>query len=82
MRPPSLPRGVQARPYGKEYQRNNARQVKTIQGHPTVTASRMTDLCDKPYTDMTCSEVKYDTGVPEDISTERYLRTPPEAYLK
>ena len=67
---------------GKEYRRYNALEVKTIQGFPTVVKSRMTDLRTQGYTDLEYSEVKYDTGVPESVFAERYLRRPPLKYLR
>lgn len=65
-----------------EYRRYEALGVKTIQGHPTVVKSRMTDLRDKSYTLLEYADVQYDVGLTEDIFTQRYLRRAPRKYLK
>ena len=67
---------------GKPYRQYQARAVKQIQGYWTVTKARMTDLRTGRYTDVEYSGVKYDTGLAEDIFTERYLRRPPQEHLK
>jgi len=67
---------------GKKYRVYEAKEVKTIQGYPTVTKARMTDLRTKGYTDLAYKDVKYDIGLPESIFTERYLRRAPRKYLK
>ena len=67
---------------GKPYRRYQAAAVKQIQGHWTVTKSRMTDLRTGRYTDVEYFGVKYDIGLAEDIFTERYLRRPPREHLR
>ena len=67
---------------GKEYRRYTALKVKKIQDRPTVVKARMADLRTKAYTILQYTEVKYDTGVPESVFAERYLRKPPLKYLK
>jgi len=67
---------------GKKYRVYEAKEVKTIQGYPTVTKARMTDLRTKGYTDLEYTDVQYDIGLPESIFTERYLRRAPRQYLK
>ena len=67
---------------GKPYRQYQARAVKQIQGHWTVTKSRMTDLRTGRYTEVEYAGVKYDIGLAEDIFTERYLRRPPQEHLK
>lgn len=64
------------------YRTYQATKVETIQGHPTVTAARMTDKRIGGHTDITYSETKYDIGLPDDIFTERYLRRAPIKYLR
>jgi len=66
----------------KKYRTYEAKEVKTIQGYPTVTKARMTDLRTKGYTDLEYKDVKYDIDLPESIFTERYLRRAPRKYLK
>ena len=67
---------------GKTYRVYEASKVETIDGHPTVTRSRMRDLADGGETVMQYENVKYDIGIPEDVFTERYLRNPPRSYLR
>ena len=66
---------------GEMYRVYEALKVETIQGHPTVTQSRMKDLKAQGETTLEYSGVTYDIGLPEDIFTERYLRLPPKDYL-
>jgi outer membrane lipoprotein-sorting protein len=67
---------------GKAYRVYEAKGVETIQGYPTVTKSRMTDLRTGGYTDLSYSDVQYDVGTPDDVFTDRYLRRAPRSYLK
>ena len=67
---------------GRNYRRYQALKVDFIQGYPTVTKARMTDLRTKGYTDLEYTEVKYDIGLPQSIFHERYLRKAPLKYLK
>jgi hypothetical protein len=66
----------------KNYRNYEALKVETIQGFPTVTKSKMTDLRSGGYTEMEYTNVDYNIGVPESIFTERYLRTAPREYLR
>jgi len=67
---------------GMKYREGSAEKVETIDGFQTVTASRMKDLRSGGETVLTYSDVKYNVGLPEDIFTERYLRSPPRKYLR
>lgn len=67
---------------GEKYRAASAEKVDTIDGHPTVTKASMKDLRTGGETVLTYSSVKYDIGLPEDIFTERYLRTAPRDYLR
>jgi len=67
---------------GKPYRQYQARAVKRIQGHWTVTKARMTDLRTGRYTDVEYFGVKYDIGLDDDIFTQRYLRRPPREHLR
>lgn len=67
---------------GKKYRVYEALGVETIQGYPTVSRSRMQDLVLKQATLMEFSNIKYDRDLPEDIFTERYLRSPPRDLLR
>lgn len=67
---------------GKLYRRYEVVETKEIQGHPTVTKARMTNLNTGGHTVIEYSAVKYDIGLPEKIFTERYLRRAPRKYLR
>lgn len=67
---------------GKKYREYTAEKVDVISGFPTVTRASMKDLRSGAGTVLNYSEVKYDEGLPGDIFSERYLRTPPGEYLK
>lgn len=67
---------------GEKYREASAEKVETIDGFPTVMQGRMKDLRTGGETVLTYSAVKYNIGLPEDIFTERYLRTPPMEYMK
>ncbi|MFT5240590.1 MAG: outer membrane lipoprotein-sorting protein [Candidatus Promineifilaceae bacterium] len=62
---------------GKLYRRVEATQVETIEGHPTVTTSRVDDLNTGSHTVNIFSKVNYDIGLKETIFSERFLRRPP-----
>lgn len=67
---------------GKLYKTLEALEVKDIQGYPTVTKMKASDLNSKGYTVSEMSEIKYDIGLKDDIFTERFLRRPPKKYMK
>lgn len=67
---------------GEVYRTYTAVRVEVIQGVPTVVEARMDDAQMGGFTTMLYSSVAYDIGLPQDIFTERYLRTPPREYLK
>ena len=67
---------------GKLYRRVEVLEVETIDGHPTVTTSRVSDLLGGGTTDMQFRYIAYDVGLPEDVFTERSLRSPPRNYLE
>ena len=67
---------------GKPYRQYDARAWDLIDGYPTVTKARMTDLRTKGYTDNEYADIKYNIGLPESIFTERYLRQAPREYLR
>lgn len=66
----------------KKYRIASALKVDTIQGYPTVTKASMENLQTGSKTIMEYSSVTYDTGLPDDVFTERYLRKAPREYLK
>jgi hypothetical protein len=57
-------------------------QVKDIDGIPTVMKSRITNLSNNSYTEMQFRNVKYNLGLPDNIFSERSMRTPPKAWLE
>lgn len=57
-------------------------QVKDIDGIPTVMKSRITNLNNNSYTELQFRKVKYNTGLPDNIFSERSMRTPPKAWLE
>ncbi len=56
--------------------------VETIDGHPTVTKSKMTDHDRGGSTELTYSKVAYGIGLEESMFAERYLRNPPMDVLE
>lgn len=57
-------------------------KVTEIEGVPTVMHSRMSQLSDNSFTEMQFRNVNYDLGLPQDIFSERSLRSPPKNWLK
>jgi hypothetical protein len=56
--------------------------VQEISGHPTVTRSQISDPVNGGRTLMEFRYTEYDVGLPADIFSERYLRTPPVDWLR
>ncbi len=67
---------------GTVYRRVEVTGTETIDGHPTVTTSRVLDLAGGGQTDMQFRYVAYDVGIPDDVFTERSLRSPPRNWLE
>ncbi len=67
---------------GEKYREYMAEKVEEIQGHQTITKARVKDLLSGGETTLSYNMVKYDVGLPEDIFTERYLRSAPREYLR
>jgi hypothetical protein len=67
---------------GTPIRRVEVQKVEDIQGHPTVTASRISDLQSGGYTDMQFRYIAYDIGLPADLFSERALRNPPKKWLQ
>lgn len=68
-------------PAGDIYRRVEVLDVETIDGHPTVTTSRVSDLLTGGKTDMQFRYIAYDIGLPEQVFSERSLRNPPSEWL-
>jgi len=56
--------------------------VKDIDGIMTVTQRTMKDDKDGGYTTIYFDNIEYNTGLTDDIFTERYLKNPPRKYIK
>jgi hypothetical protein len=67
---------------GEPYRRIEVLQIETIDGHPTVTTSRVSDLEAGGRTDMQFRYIAYDIGIPADVFSERSLRNPPREWLE
>ena len=67
---------------GRVFRRVEVLEVKDIDGHPTVTKSRVSDLDGNGETNMEFRYIGYDLQIPEDVFTERSLRRPPRDWLK
>ena len=67
---------------GKLYRSVEVMKVEEIDGHPTVTRSRVSDHIGGGQTDMQFRFITYDLGLPDDVFTERSLRSPPRDWLE
>ncbi len=67
---------------GDIYRTYEALGVESIDGYATVISSRMTDHKLGGATTMTYENVRYETGLTDDIFSERYLRNPPRKLLR
>ena len=67
---------------GKVYRRIETVRVETIQGQPTITRLKVSDLESGGYTLSDVSKVQYDLGIPDDIFVEASLRNPPQKWLR
>ena len=66
---------------GRLYRTVTAEEVSVIDGVPTVTKGRVSEV-DGGETTVEFTDVRYDVGLSESIFTERYLRRPPRKWLK
>lgn len=64
------------------YRRVEALKVRDVQGFPTVTESRVSDLQNGGNTTMQFAFMKYNIGIPDDLFRERSLRTLPREWLR
>ena len=67
---------------GRVYRRVEVMGVEVVDGFPTVTKSRVSDLDSNGQTDMQFRYIAYDIEIPQDIFSERSMRTPPRRWLK
>ncbi len=67
---------------GRVYRSVEVIEVTEVDGHPTVTKSRVSDLDGNGETNMEFRFIAYDIEMPADVFTERSLRSPPRDWLK
>ena len=67
---------------GTPYKSYTALSVETIDGHPTITKSEAKNLQTGSSTVMEYSNVQYDTELPDNIFSERFLRKAPRKLLR
>ena len=67
---------------GQVYRRIEALEVREIQGHPTATQMRVSDLRSGVHTLSEFRNIEYDLGIPGDVFTERTLRNPPRKWFR
>lgn len=59
-----------------------AEETKEIDGILTITKRKMTNTKKDHFTIVHFTDIDYNTGVQDNIFSERYLRTPPRKYIK
>ena len=59
-----------------------ADEVKEIQDFPTVTKRTMKNVQSGHRTEVTFKEVGYNNGIEDEIFSERYLRNPPQKWIR
>lgn len=57
-------------------------KTRLIDGFTTVMHSKITQLSDNSYTEMKFRKVTYNLGLPDNVFSDRSLRTPPKKWLK
>ena len=66
---------------GEIYRRIESLAVERIDGHPTVTRARASDLLGGGYTLLEFRGIQYDVGLPSQLFSERSLRRAPAKWL-
>lgn len=66
---------------GKIYRRIEALKIEEVDGIPTATKMKVSDLRTGGYTINEMRFIAYDVGLPADIFSERSLRNPPKKWL-
>ena len=77
-----IPVKVEFEKGGNVYRVAEALKVEDIQGFKTVTQSRMTDKNAGTETTLDYVKVEYNTGLQDDLFTERFMRKPPQDVVK
>ena len=67
---------------GERLRTFTANEVRDVGGHWTVTRRTMRDAQSGHRTEVAYDEVDYDIGVTEDLFSERYLRRPPQRWVR
>jgi outer membrane lipoprotein-sorting protein len=67
---------------GEVYRVIEALEVQDVQGFPTVTQMKVTDVRAGGNTVSEFRNVQYDVGIPDDVFTERTLRSPSREWFK
>lgn len=67
---------------GAMYRLYEAQAVNSINGIPTVTKARMSDVNAGGFTTLTYRNIRYNIGLTDDVFTERSLRTAPQKFIR
>ncbi len=67
---------------GELYKVFTADEVKEIQGLPTVIKRTMKNVQSGHKTEVTYKEVEYNNGIEDEVFSERYLRNPPQKWIR
>ena len=67
---------------GEIYRVIESLSVEEIAGHPTITKMKVTDVRSGGYTISEFRNIEYDLGIPDDVFTERTLRSPSRQWFR
>jgi len=67
---------------GEVYRTIETLATEEIQGHPTVTRMKVADVRAGGYTVSEFRNIEYDLGIPDDVFTERTLRSPSREWFR
>ena len=67
---------------GKKYREYSTLEVRKVQGYDTITKLQIIDFNKGSKTVLSFKNIKYNTGIPQNLFTERYLRNSPTKYLR
>jgi outer membrane lipoprotein-sorting protein len=59
-----------------------ADKVNTVNGLPTIVKRSMANVKSGHKTEVVFESISYNAGIGEDLFSERYLRKPPEKWIK
>lgn len=66
----------------KKYRRLEALKTEVINGYPTITKMKATDLRSGGHTITEMRGIRFDISLPDEVFTERSLRHPPKRWLR